>query len=554
MRRLGMTMVLLYWSGLARAEPLPTFLDSTATERRLPTANRPLDSYRPDASRLQVSVPGAPQSVSMEARVHVRKVRFEGGTVFSLSDLRDHYQPLIGRDVSLAELMDVTRCLTQRYQREGYLLSYAYLPPQEFEDGRVRVVLVEGYIHDYQVQGEIGPARAYLDQLMARLMAERPLTRDTLERYTSLANRIPGVTFQAQVQPSTAGEEGAQLIGQVARKPYSASLQVNDGSRDDPQALLGVSSNAQTRMAEQLSASVLVPPGEEHARYYRLGYAQYLDSEGSQLQVSASRYRSEPTTRVRLRNGRDLNQRRENQRYAIGFSQPLIASSNEWLEAVARFYVARDRVDYPLTGAPFALDSETNLRVLSFEGDWRKAEARRLRMVSAGVYQGLDQFGARSNADDDLDFLRLRVSGVQSDTFTENWQGVVSAAAYWSNDSLPDSERALFGGQHFGRGYPSDQASGDKGWGLAYEVNYSFHRDGSWLKVLQPYAVLDTARAWFNQWEVQAAHMSSAALGLRFGDGRACNIAVEVAKPMADVALDSLDRRPRLTLSVSVQL
>lgn len=65
----------------------------------------------------------------------------------------------------------------------------------------------------------------------------------------------------------------------------------------------------------------------------------------------------------------------------------------------------------------------------------------------------------------DLDFFRLRLSGVQSDTFFENWQGVMSGALYWSSDSLPDSERAVFGGQNFGRGYPDDQASGDKGWG-----------------------------------------------------------------------------------------
>lgn len=40
----------------------------------------------------------------------------------------------------------------------------------------------------------------------------------------------------------------------------------------------------------------------------------------------------------------------------------------------------------------------------------------------------------------------------------------MSGALYWSADSLPDSERAVFGGQPR-RGYPDDQASGDKGWG-----------------------------------------------------------------------------------------
>lgn len=556
MRLLLLTMLALTGAGLARAEPLPSFLNSNETERRLPTPNLPVDAYRPGppGPQLQAPEPAGQQPLLMSTRVVVRKVRFEGGTVYPLSDLRQHYQPVIGRDVTLAELIDITRRLTRRYQQDGYLLSYAYLPPQDFADGRVRVVLVEGYIRDFQVQGDIGGARAYLDRLVGKLKAERPLTRETFERYTSLAGRIPGVTFQAQVPPPGTTDGATRLIAQVSRKPFTTSMSLNDGSRDDTQALLAASSNAQTRFAEQLSASVLVPPGEDKERYYRLDYSQFLDAEGSQLQLSASRYRSDPKARIRLDNGIDLTQHRENERYSVGVSQSLIASPTQWLEVVGRFYVVNDRIDYQVVGFPLKLDSETDLRALSFEGDWRKAEAKRLRILSAGVYQGLDHFGARTNAGYDLDFLRLRVSGVQSDNFTDNWQGVASAAAYWSNDSLPDSERAVFGGQNFGRGYPNDQGSGDKGWGLAYEVNYSFRREGTWLKVVQPYVVLDAARAWFNELDVRKARMSSAALGLRFGDAHYYNIAVEVAKPMSDIALDSFNRRPRLNLSFSYQL
>lgn len=55
-------------------------------------------------------------------------------------------------------------------------------------------------------------------------------------------------------------------------------------------------------------------------------------------------------------------------------------------------------------------------------------------------------------------------------------------------------------------------------WGVVYEVNYSFNREGEWVKLLQPYVVLDKA------------------------------------KPMSDIALDSFNRRPRYTLSFSYQL
>ncbi|MNU05820.1 hypothetical protein D3C72_2507680 [compost metagenome] len=53
---------------------------------------------------------------------------------------------------------------------------------------------------------------------------------------------------------------------------------------------------------------------------------------------------------------------------------------------------------------------------------------------------------------------------------------------------------------------------------------------------------------------MEDAHLASVALGVRLGGGHMFNVALEVAKPLADVALDSLDRRPRLSLNLAIQL
>ncbi len=80
---------------------------------------------------------------------------------------------------------------------------------------------------------------------------------------------------------------------------------------------------------------------------------------------------------------------------------------------------------------------------------------------------------------------------------------------------------------------------------MAYEVNYSFNRDGNWVRILQRYVVVGRSRSWFNQLPVQANNLSSTAVGLRFGDARYYNVALEVAKAMSDEALDTLNRKPR---------
>ena len=555
--RVMASLLCLSLSSAALADTLPSFLNSNETIRNLPVPNLPADAYRPAAAPLQVPDPGATaaQPLMMSTKVNLKTVQIEGGTIYPLNELADNYKPLIGHETSLAELIEATRNITRRYQQDGYLLSYAFLPQQNFDDGVARVVLVEGYVRDVQMQGDVGRVKGLLDKLAAKIQAERPLTRKTFERYTKLMTRIPGVTIQAQVPPPGTTDGATTLVAQASRKPFTSTLSTTEDNRNGTQALLGVSSNSQTSMGEQLSLSGLFPPGDDKEHYYRLDYSQFLDSEGTQLALSASRYRADPGTNVLLDNGLQLKPHRENDRYSIGFTLPLIAASNELLTAGSRLYAVNDKTRYNVIGYPLSVEERTDIRALAFESDWRKADARQLRILSGGVYQGLDSMGAKTNNNAiDLDFFRVRLSGVQSDKFFDNWQGVLSAALYWSDDTLPDSERAVFGGQNFGRGYPDDQASGDKGWGVAYEVNYSFNRDGNWVRILQPYVVLDRSRSWFNELPVQANNLSSAAVGLRFGDAKYYNIALEAAKAMSDEALDTFNRRTRYSISFSYQL
>jgi len=554
-------LLLLTLSAYAQAETLPSFLNSNDTIRNLPVPNLPADAYRPVTPQTQV--PEAPptqgEPLLMDTKVTIRKLQIEGGTIYPLDETAKTYEPLFGHETNLAQLIEATRSVTRRYQQDGYLLSYAFLPPQSFENGLVRVVLVEGYIKDYQQSGDIGPVSAYIDKLANKLQDERPLTRKTFERYTTLMGRIPGVTLQAQVPPPSTTDGGTHMQITASRKPFTSSMSMTDDSRGGLQALLTGTSNSQTSMGEQLNISGLFPPGEDKEHYYRVGYSQFINAEGTQLALAAERYRADPKTNLQLDGGFELKPHQSIDRYSIGLSHPLIASPNESLTLGTRLYAVDQTTRYKLLGFPQRFDVETDLRALAFEGDWRKSDTRQLRILSAGLYQGINGMGARTHSDfeglkPDLDFFRLRLSGVQSDKFFDNWQGVLSGAFYWSNDTLPDSERATFGGQNFGRGYPDDQGSGDKGWGLAYEVNYSYNRAGDWVRILQPYIVFDRAKTWFNDLPVRSNDLSSAAVGLRFGDNKYYNIALEAAKPMSDIALDSFNRRPRYTLSFSYQL
>lgn len=192
--RVMASLLFLSLSSAALADTLPSFLNSNETIRNLPVPNLPADAYRPSATPVQVPDAGAAaaQPLLMDTKIKLQTVQIEGGTLYPLNELAEIYKPLIGRQATLAELIEATRNITRRYQQDGYLLSYAFLPQQNFNDGVARVVLVEGYVRDIQIQGDVGRVKALLDKLAAKIQTERPLTRKTFERYTTLMTRIPG--------------------------------------------------------------------------------------------------------------------------------------------------------------------------------------------------------------------------------------------------------------------------------------------------------------------------------------------------------------------------
>jgi len=350
----------------------------------------------------------------MDTKVTIRKLQIDGGTIYPLKDVAQAFEPLIGHETTVAQLIEATRGITRRYQQDGYLLSYAYLPDQRFENGLVHVVLVEGYIKDYNVQGDIGSVSAYVDKLAAKLLAERPLTRKTFERYTTLMGRIPGVTLQAQVPPPGTTDGGTHMQIQASRKPFTTSMSLEEDNRSGTQALLAATSNSQTSMGEQLSLSGLFPPGKDDEHYYRLGYSQFINAEGSQLVLNAERYRADPNSNVQLNDGFELKPHQAIDRYSIGLSHPLIASPTESLTLGTRLYAVDQTTRYQLVGYPQRFEVETDLRALAFEGDWRKSDDRQLRILSAGLYQGINGLGARTHSDiegtqPDLEFFRLRL-------------------------------------------------------------------------------------------------------------------------------------------------
>lgn len=564
MRNKLVTIAMLF--SLPVSAQMPAFLNSNDVDNALPQPNVPADTYRPSIPSVSISQPQQ-QQLPLASLIYLKNIQIEGGSVYEFEEIAALFTDLVERTITLGDLLAATEKVTKRYQDDGYALSYAYLPQQNLLDGDIVVTIVEGYISEHQVVGEVGPVEKRILAMAKPLLSERPLKRETFERYTSLMSQIPGVRLVANVEPPKTTDGAVMLVTEARRRAFNATASLDKSKGEDLQMIATVVSNSQTSAGEQVAVSALVPPGDDNERYFRLDYGQYVSNEGTRFETYVSSYESDPEQIYNVA-GAKVDLSRENKRASIGLTHPFKVSGNEIIAGTARLYgVDDERVYTRLTPLPVvkkAIEQESKVRVLALEGSWKQADNKQLRILSAGLYQGLDALGAKSELrvlggapieDDytDLDFTKLRISGMQSNKLADNWQGVVSGAVYWSEDSLPESEQVIFGDRNFGRGYPSDQAYGDKGWGAGYELNYSFRLDQNWMRLVQPYAALDAARTWYNLGGV-TSRLSSAAVGVRLADQRFYNLGLELAKPLGDKAIDSRDRGIRYGVTLSYSL
>lgn len=201
-----------------------------AAAQTAPSAGSLLEeTRRPPAPTLPSATPprvvDAPARPTLElpegASVEVRSFRISGNRSFDAELLQPLLAPFVGRRLDLRGLNDAAAALTRHYQRNGHLLSYAYLPAQRVDGGVVELAVLEGRIEAVQVvtAQDVRLAdrvvQAHTDALVSQGDAPAPVLQSQVERQMLLLNDIPGVTARAAFTPG-GSTGGADLVVSVA--------------------------------------------------------------------------------------------------------------------------------------------------------------------------------------------------------------------------------------------------------------------------------------------------------------------------------------------------
>ncbi|SAL43960.1 polypeptide-transport-associated domain-containing protein [Caballeronia peredens] len=554
----------------ALAAPISTPHALAQTAPRASVGGNPLDALpqvnAPPKPPVAVSVaPPAPTLDALLARhITPARIEIEGVKTLPFDEVAARFTPFVGHDVTIGQLIEAADGVTALYKQRGYALSFAFVPAQTFQDGVVRVTIVEGYIARVVVKGRAGAAEKRIRAVAERLQADRPLTQANFERYINVLGMIPGVKTKANVAPPQNTDGATALELDVERKPFNVSTGI-DFNHPGVQGILSATENGMLGFGESLTAAALLPKGRDDQTYYALNGTLPVGTDGFTAKVDASHYHGHPVDNPGLPSY--IERTVVNDKLAFSAVYPFVLSNARSLVGTASAYASHDEDRLKNTivaGNPY-LSQRSQIRVAQLQLDYTGIGTGVVRRASVNVAKAFDVLGASKSAETNiagfapvnpvsLTFVRTGATYTQSNEWPWKIGTVVSATGQYSPDTLPTSEQISFGAQRFALGYQPGEASGDSGWGASFEVNRPLDVGMTYLKSFTPYVAIDAARVFLHGGTANPRRLSSVGIGFRVSDAKHYSIDLSVAKAIGDAPVESSSRSPRINATLSYQL
>lgn len=512
----------------------------------VPRIESPPDQTPTPARAVQAPTP---QQQAMQARlaqqIIPRNFDVTGVRSIDFNAVTAILTPLANRTVTLGELIVEVDKITALYRAQGYPLSFALLQNQNFENGLVVVTVIEGHVGDVQIEGDIGRASARLTTLAEPLLAEKPLMQATLERTLNLMRTVPGVTITPALDLPRRSDGASTLAIKAERQAVTATGGVADlGTGMQP--LATVAANSLTPLGEQVRLTSSVPLASDDVRYVQGEVTVPVGNQGTAIKLDGYHYRAEPSDEAVQALGFDRRVR--NNRIGLGVSHPFLLNNRQSLTGTFGVYAVDSSDLYTQRGGDRTLEQDTRVRAATVEMRYFQVSDTRSSEIKLGVSRGVDGLGARKTIesnygysavpDVDLNFTRANLDLRQTFTLPAQFGVVLAGTGQYSDNALPSSEQISFGSWRYGMGYPQGEKSGDKGFGVSAELNRRFPTGWSYVSSVQPYALVDYAKSWYNSAALSTLrnrNLSSAALGIRFTDDKYYLLDFNVAKPTGAV-------------------
>lgn len=411
-------------------------------------------------------------------KILIRQIKLQGATLIEEQTLKTILSKYENKELTLSEINQIAEDITASYRKRGYILAYAYIPPQEIKDGILEISVLEGRIGKITVRGNKSYSTEFIQKHLERIKQDPSPREETLERALLLLNEYPSLNVKASLKAGT--DLGATDIAAQAKDslPVSGSLSYDN---------FGTNTTSKHRLNAAFNIGNLITSGDylmlrgltgfdridlNKLSYGRAEYLFPIDYNGTKLGAyyANSIYEAGESYTI-------LNIHGKAHVAGIYLTHPIIKKRDKTLDV--RFgFDYKDVYDYMLD----SIRSKDNIRVFNLGMTYDCIDRVKGRnIINLTYHQGVsDLFGG--NGENDPDASRLNADGafakytadiIRLQKLPGYNHLILKASGQISEDNLFVAEQFMLGGAGSVRGFRPASQSGDSGYFGSAEFHLS---------------------------------------------------------------------------------
>lgn len=429
----------------------------------------------------------------------VKTIRIVGNEEIDALVLHALVKNLEGARHSLADLQAACQLITDYYHAHGYGLARAILPPQEIEDGRVTIQIVEAKYGMLEIDNQTRIKPNLINDTLSAFKQGNSIKQYDLERALLLLSDIPGGQPNAVMK---SGQKTTESDMSVEIKPtpiVNGKFSLDDFGNvyiNRLRALGNLNVVNPLGYGDVLSISYLSTG--ERMQYFRLSEDFLINGSGTRVGVGYSD--------LQYKLGGDIKNLDANgsaNTYDAYVKHPLIRSrkKNLFLNLQYQHNALKDRID--AVSPSIRTDRDVKSMVLSMNGDMRDG------WLGGGVNSYSLSFTSGNVDFNDVTAKLLDANTKQTNGHFTKWmlnlnrlQSIDDRTQLWvsyteqrASDNLDSSQKMSFGGPYSVRAYDNGTLSADSGSLTTVELRRFL---GEFYGAIQGVAFFDTAYAEVN--------------------------------------------------------
>ena len=447
-------------------------LQQREEQRRQELERRHRESLETPPVEQPVAPPARPEEEAGARCFDVVRIRLEGATLLSEREQRSLTARYVGRCLTLADINDLVRDITNAYVEKGYITTRAAVPRQDLSGGELTILVIEGKVEGMEFSDDVPFAGQKLRLAFPGVVGNVLNIRD-LEQGLDQLNRLPSNDATMELVPGSTAGMSRVRIANTPGKTWRASAGLDNSgqkSTGELQYLLGFEKDNLLHSNDLLSLNM-------NADYDSMAAGEHQDSQSLSAfysfavgywtvtgSLSRFSYRS-----ILDGSSMDFSSAGDTTTSALTVDRVIHRDADSKTSLGAGVLV-RDTSNY-LAGVQLKASSQV-LSAFSASATHTHRAMGGVATLSAEFRRGVPMFGAHSDPDDapltapKAEFEKYTATASFYRPFQlldQQFSWSTRVWGQWSPDTLYSAERASIGSRYTVRGFHEDSLDGDSG-------------------------------------------------------------------------------------------